>query len=137
MNTRAASWLAWSMCALCLSLMAFTLLLIFLGWSTPLPRGWSPWRDQAISLIGFIGAPILGGLIASRRPENPYGWLWLGSELRPRGACRALRRLRFGGGARFTARPPIGQPGARLGMGDDGHLDPLRPTVVPDGTAAL
>jgi hypothetical protein len=26
----------------------------------------------------LIGAPILGGLIASRRPHNPYGWLWLG-----------------------------------------------------------
>src|SRR3712207_6042154 len=81
MNTHSTPRLAWSMCALCLSLMAFSLLLIVLGWSTPLPRGWSPWRDQAISLIGFIGAPILGGLIASRRPENPYGWLWLGLGL--------------------------------------------------------
>jgi hypothetical protein len=28
-------------------------------------------------LVGIVGAPVLGGLIASRRPENPYGWLWL------------------------------------------------------------
>jgi uncharacterized membrane protein len=68
-------------CAVSLLLMAFSLLLIILGWSTPLPRGWSPWRDQAISLVGFIGAPILGALIASRRPENRYGWLWLGLGL--------------------------------------------------------
>jgi hypothetical protein len=61
--------------------MAFALLLIVLGWSTPLPRGWSLWRDQALSLVGFMGAPVLGGLIASRRPENPYGWLWLGLSL--------------------------------------------------------
>jgi hypothetical protein len=46
-----------------------------------LPKGWSPWRDQAILLVGYIGAPVLGGLIASRRPENPYGWLWLGLGL--------------------------------------------------------
>jgi hypothetical protein len=38
----------------------------------------TPWRDQAVSLVGLIGSPILGGLIASRRPHNPYGWLWLG-----------------------------------------------------------
>lgn len=61
--------------------MAFALVLILLGWSTPLPRGWSPWRDQAVSLFGLIGAPVLGGLVASRRPENPYGWLWLGLGL--------------------------------------------------------
>jgi hypothetical protein len=28
-------------------------------------------------LVGIVGAPILGGLIASRRPRNPYGWVWL------------------------------------------------------------
>jgi hypothetical protein len=80
-STRAASWLAWSLCALCLSLMAFALALIVLGWSTPLPKGWSRWHDQAISLVGVIGAPVLGGLIASRRPGNRYGWLWLGLGL--------------------------------------------------------
>ena len=81
MSRRAASWLAWSVCAASLLLIAFSLLLVLLGWSTPLPKGWSPWREQAVSLVGFIGAPILGGLIASRRPENPYGWLWLGLGL--------------------------------------------------------
>ena len=81
MSARTATWLAYSMCAVSLLLMAFSLLLTVLGWSTPLPRGWSPWRDQAISLVGFIGAPILGALIASRRPENRYGWLWLGLGL--------------------------------------------------------
>ena len=44
-------------------------------------QGWTQWQDQAVSLVGIIGAPILGGLIASRRPENPYGWLWLGFGL--------------------------------------------------------
>ena len=69
------------MCVVSLSLMAFSLLLTALGWSSPLPRGWSPWRDQAISLVGIIGAPILGGLIASRRAESLYGWLWVGLGL--------------------------------------------------------
>jgi hypothetical protein len=79
MSSRAAAYLAWSMCAVCLSLMAFSLLLIVLGWwSTPLPRGWTPWIRHAVFLFGVIGAPVLGGLITSRRPENPYGWVWLG-----------------------------------------------------------
>ena len=70
--------LAWSLCALILLVMAASLVLIVLGWSMPLPRGTAPWRDQAVSLVGIVGAPILGGLIASRRPRNPYGWVWLG-----------------------------------------------------------
>ena len=76
-----AAWLAWSLCALTLSILALSLLLIVLGWSTPLPRGLTPWQHQAVSLVGLIGAPILGGLIASRRPDNVYGWLWLGFGL--------------------------------------------------------
>jgi hypothetical protein len=81
MSRRAAAWLAWSLVAVSLLIMALGLLLIFLGWSTPLPKGWHPWRYQAIDAFGLIGAPILGGLIASRRPKNPYGWLWIGFGL--------------------------------------------------------
>ena len=77
MSNRAASRLAWTLTAVGLLLVAMTLLLILLGGSTPLPEGWVSWRAQAILSSGLIGAPILGGLIASRRPENPYGWLWL------------------------------------------------------------
>jgi hypothetical protein len=81
MSARASSWLAWSVCAAALTLFGLSLLLIFLGWSTPLPKGWVSWQGQIITIAGFIGAPIIGGLIASRRPENLYGWLWLGLGL--------------------------------------------------------
>ncbi len=81
MTDRSLTRLAWSLCGVALALISLTLLLIILGWSTPLPGGWTPWRDQAVSLVGVIGAPILGGLIASRRPRNLYGWLWLGFAL--------------------------------------------------------
>jgi hypothetical protein len=64
-----------------LLVLALSLLLILLGWSTPLPQGLKPWRDQVVSLVGIVGAPLLGGLIASRRPNNGYGWLWLGFGL--------------------------------------------------------
>ncbi len=77
LSARAAAWLAWSLCAAALALFALSLLLNFLGWSTPLPKGWVSWQGQIISTVGFMGAPVLGGLTASRRPENLYGWLWL------------------------------------------------------------
>ena len=76
-SARTAVWLAWVVRAVTLLVSALVLLVILLGWSTPLPQGQTPWREQTISLVGIVGAPVLGGLIASRRPENPYGWLWL------------------------------------------------------------
>jgi hypothetical protein len=81
MRSRAVSWLAWAVCAVTLLVLTMSMLMIVLGWSTPLPGEWTPWRDQTVSLLGIIGAPILGGLIASRLPRNPYGWLWLGFGL--------------------------------------------------------
>jgi hypothetical protein len=81
MGDRSLRRLAWALCAITLLVLAASLVLILLGWSAPLPQGATPWRDRAIALIGIVGAPILGGLIASRRPRNSYGWVWLGFGL--------------------------------------------------------
>ena len=62
-------------------LFGLSLALVFLGWSTPLPKGWVSWQGQIITTVGFMGASVLGGFIASRRPDNLYGWLWLGLGL--------------------------------------------------------
>ncbi len=91
------------MCAVGLLVLALSLLLIFLGWSTPLPQGRAPWHAQAVSVVGIVGAPILGGLIASRRPENPYGWLWLGF-----GVGLALQQL----GQSYAAYALVVEPGS-------------------------
>jgi len=64
-----------------LFIFALSLVLIFLGWSMQLPEDWGSWQEQAITVVGFIGVPIVGGLIASHRPANSYGWLWLGLGL--------------------------------------------------------
>ena len=77
MSGRTASWLAWSLCACVLLLLALSALLIFLGWPTPLPPNQDLWWQQLATIVTFSGAPLLGGFIASRRPENSYGWLWL------------------------------------------------------------
>ena len=76
-SARTTARLAWAVCVFTLSVLALVMLVILLGWSTPLPGGRNPWLQQAVSVVGIVGAPILGGLIASRRPRNPYGWVWL------------------------------------------------------------
>jgi hypothetical protein len=78
MSRHVAAWLAWSVCALSLLILAMSLVLIFLGWSTQMPDVWGSPQEQAITVAGFVGVPIVGGLIASHRPANLYGWLWLG-----------------------------------------------------------
>lgn len=77
MSARLSARLAWALCAAALALLALALVLVLLGTGTPLPRGWSSWREEVFLVLGFAGASVLGGLIASRRPGNPYGWLWL------------------------------------------------------------
>jgi len=57
-----------------LLLLTLSLFLILLGRSTAEEF---PWQRRVFDVVGTIGAPILGGLIASRRPENPIGWMWL------------------------------------------------------------
>jgi hypothetical protein len=79
MTDRGLTRLAWALCALTLLVLAASLVLILLGLSAT--QAAVPWRGQAISLVGVVGAPILGGLIASRRSRNLYGWLWLGFGL--------------------------------------------------------
>ena len=64
-----------------LTVLALALIVIFLGWSTGPPKVGGSWWGQATGVIGLIGAPVLGALIASRRPGNSYGWLWLGYGL--------------------------------------------------------
>src|SRR5919107_443487 len=80
-SNRGAATLAWSLCAVSLVLVVLGLLLTVIGSSMALTFYWTQWRDQAILLVAIIGAPLLGGVIASHRPRNPYGWLWCGLGL--------------------------------------------------------
>jgi hypothetical protein len=70
------AWLARLVCGLALVLLTAGLLLLWASPDGPLPEGYLSRRQQAISLVGLLGPPLLGGLIAARRPSNPYGWLW-------------------------------------------------------------
>jgi hypothetical protein len=72
MNSRTAR-VAWSVCAVSLFLMAFGLLVIFLGWSTPLSAGWYPWSNLVIEALGLLGLTILGGSSPRAIPRTAYG----------------------------------------------------------------
>ena len=64
-------------CGLALTLLAAGLVLLWTRPDGPAPEGYASRAEQAISLVSLLGPPLLGGLLAARRPANPYGWLWL------------------------------------------------------------
>jgi hypothetical protein len=71
-----AARLAWWLCAVSLAMMLARLVVVVLAGQAVLPPGFPTPLIQAIEVVGFLGAPILGGVIAAHRPQNPYGWLW-------------------------------------------------------------
>src|SRR5215208_8357545 len=76
MSHRTASWLAWSLWALCVVLIGLTLLLNFLTESLD--------RGQVFAILALVlslAYPTLGALIASRLPANPIGWIFCGVGL--------------------------------------------------------
>jgi hypothetical protein len=78
-NTRAAALLAWSLACLTLAMFVATIPLWFLARSADLPSNWR--ADLGVGgLVGgafFLAFPLVGALIASKRPKNAVGWLCL------------------------------------------------------------
>jgi uncharacterized membrane protein YhdT len=64
--------LAWALCALSLALTALSLLLFILNLSYPNTHLYKPWLDNTLNALFY---PTVGAIVASRRPENPVGWL--------------------------------------------------------------
>jgi hypothetical protein len=77
MSRRTAAWLAWSLWALSLALTALALLLLALNLSKPNTHIFDWWFGNTLSVIDVT----VGATVASRRPENPIGWLLLLSGL--------------------------------------------------------
>ena len=82
-SARVASWLAWSLCGLCVAMFVVGVPLLVLARSAHIPSSW----DVDLTTGGlftsglFLVFPLVGALIASRRPENPIGWLCLADGL--------------------------------------------------------
>jgi hypothetical protein len=79
MSTRAASWLAWSLAGLSVARFVANVVLYFLTRSVQPPPSWGTGGLSVvlIFLLPFLAFPLVGALIASRRPNNPIGWICL------------------------------------------------------------
>jgi hypothetical protein len=76
-QARTTARLAWLACGVALMLLTAGLVLLWTSPDGPLPEGYASRAEQAITLVSLLGPPLLGGLLAARRPANPYGWLWV------------------------------------------------------------
>ncbi len=73
MSTRAASRLAWSLWAISVALTTVGLLLLTRNLSHPDVHVYDYWLENTLSAVLFS---TVGAFVASRRPENPVGWLF-------------------------------------------------------------
>ena len=73
MTTRTASRLAWGVSFLCLAMLSASLVLLYLN-RTAID---SASTADVSDLIATLTLGLLGGLVASRRPANPIGWILL------------------------------------------------------------
>jgi hypothetical protein len=83
MSNRAAAWLAWSLAALSVAMFVATGVLDALIRSARSTGEWfsvGSISDAVISFL-FLAFPLVGALIASRRPQNPIGWILLADGL--------------------------------------------------------
>src|SRR5215204_7531705 len=73
MSTRSSFWIAWSLWALTVGLTALSLLLLVLNLSHPDTHVYDYWLENTLSAVLFS---TVGAIVASRRTENPVGWLF-------------------------------------------------------------
>jgi hypothetical protein len=83
MSTRTAAWLAWSLAALSVIMFVAAIALHVLARSVDSPGEWSTLGalGRVLSFLPFLAFPLVGALVASRRPRNWVGWILLADGL--------------------------------------------------------
>ncbi len=73
------AWLAWSLAGLSVAMAAASVALYIATRSVQPPSSWGTGGDSAalIFVLAFLAFPLVGALIASKRPKNPIGWICL------------------------------------------------------------
>jgi hypothetical protein len=82
MSTRTASWLAWSLAALSMVMFLASVAFFVLTRAAQVEAHSSLVTSRSIIdlllfFVPFLAFPLVGALIASRRPHNPIGWICL------------------------------------------------------------
>ncbi len=79
MSARVASWLAWSLAGVSVAMFLASAALYVLARSAQSPSNWVSVDTVSglLSFVPFLAFPLVGALIASRRPHNPIGWICL------------------------------------------------------------
>jgi hypothetical protein len=79
LSTRAAAWLAWSLAGLSVAMFIAYVALYVLAQSAQSPNNWVTVGtvSDMLRYVTFLAFPLVGALIASRRPHNPIGWICL------------------------------------------------------------
>jgi hypothetical protein len=79
MSIRSAAWLAWSLATLSLILCVAAIGLYLATLPVQPPSSWGTGGLSAVLYVyvPFLAFPLVGALIAPRRPENPIGWICL------------------------------------------------------------
>jgi hypothetical protein len=82
MSTRTATWLAWALAGITLTIFVASVALFVLARSAHVPSslGASTVGDVVL-FMSFSVFPVVGALIASKRPRNPIGWICLADGL--------------------------------------------------------
>ncbi|MGH3340840.1 MAG: hypothetical protein ACRDPL_18685, partial [Propionibacteriaceae bacterium] len=79
MRRRVTFWLAWSLAGISFAMYAagFVFAFLTLGVADPVEQSSSGGIGGLLVYLPFLAFPIVGALIASKRPENPIGWICL------------------------------------------------------------
>jgi hypothetical protein len=83
MRRRVAVWLAWSLAGLSVAMFVGSIVLFILIQvaQSPGDRVTGDSVSEVLIYVPFLAFPIVGALVASKRPENPIGWICLVSGL--------------------------------------------------------
>jgi len=83
MGARGGAWVAWSLAGLSLVLCAASIVLYIDTRAVEPPSTWGTGGDSAVLIfvLPFLAFPIVGALIASKRPKIPIGWICLSAGI--------------------------------------------------------